>query len=88
MSAEKKSASESSAQLGSSPECRTHRYFCIDDDQCKAFSRVSKEATHVRKIPKRIKVLGEEIDGWIVELRVPATDGVVREDPLKEFRNA
>ena len=85
MSAEK--TSSSSAKLGGAPEGRTHRYFCIDDDQCKAFSRVSKEAMHIRKIPKRVNVFGKEIDGWIIELRVPATDGVVRVDPLKESRN-
>ena len=84
---EKSSRSKRTAQLGRTPEGRIHRYFCIDDDGCRAFSRVSKEATLVRKTLKRVKVLGKEVDGWIVDLRLPATDGLVRKDPLKASKN-
>lgn len=85
---EKSSRSARTAQLGRTPEGRIQRYFCIDDDACPALSCVSKEATLVRKRLKRVKVLGKEVDGWIVELRLPATDGVVRKDPLKAARDA
>jgi hypothetical protein len=66
------------AQLGGTPEGRIQRYFCIDDEECRAFSRVSKEARVLRRIPKQVWVMGKEVNGWIVEIMVPATDGVVR----------
>ena len=72
------------AQLGGALEGRLQRYFCIDDEECQAFSMVSSEAKVLSRVPKRVRVMGEEVDGWIVELIVPATDGVVRVDPLEE----
>lgn len=76
--------SSSKAQLGGTPEGRVQRYFCVDDDECHAFARVSKDAKVLRKEPKEIQVLGKSVKGWIVELLVPATDGVVRTDPMNK----
>lgn len=73
----------SSAQLGGKPEGRIQRYFCMDDEKYHAFARVSKDATVLRRIPMRIRVRGKDVDGWIVEVMVPATDGVVRVDPIE-----
>ena len=72
----------STSQLGGTPEGRIQRYFCVDDEECQAFSRVSKEARMIRREPRKIMVLGKEVNGWIVEVMVPATDGAVREDPM------
>lgn len=72
-----------SNRLGGTPEGRVQRYFCVDDEDCHAFARVSKEAKVLRKEPKEIVVKGKPVKGWIVELLVPATDGVVRTDPVK-----
>ena len=74
---------QGSAQLGGKPEGRIQRYFCMDDEKYHAFARVSKDATVLRRIPKRIRVMGKDVDGWVVEVMVPATDGVVRVDPLE-----
>ncbi len=69
-------------RLGSQPDGRIQRYFCVDDEECRAFSMLSKEATVIRRSPKTIQVLDEEVCGWEVEIMVPATDGVVRMDPM------
>lgn len=69
-------------RLGGIPEGRVQRYFCVDDGECRALERISKDAKLLRKVPREIKVLGKTVKGWIVELEVPATDGVVRTDPL------
>ncbi len=74
---------QSRAQLGGKPEGRIQRYFCVDDEKYHAFAMVSKDATVLRRMPKRIRVMGKDVDGWIVEVMVPATDGVVRVDPLE-----
>ena len=70
--------------LGGNPEGRIQRYFCVDDEHCHAFSHVSEEAALVKRTPKQVKVGGETVDGWIVEVMVPATDGVIRNDPLAD----
>ena len=75
---------DTTKQLGGCPEGLVQRYFCIDDERCHAFSMVSSEARVLSRTPKRIRVMGKEVDGWIVELVVPATDGVVRVDPMQE----
>ncbi len=74
---------QSGAQLGGRPEGRIQRYFCVDDEKYHAFARVSKDATVLRRMPKRIRVMGKDVDGWVVEVMIPATDGVVRVDPLE-----
>ena len=80
----KRSESESAVpKLGSQPEGRIQRYFCVDDAECRAFSMLSKEASVLRRSPKTIRVLGEEVKGWEVEIMVPATDGAVRMDPME-----
>ncbi len=79
----KKTPSGPVSQLGSAPEGRVQKYFCIDVEECRAFAKISEDAEVLRRISMRIRVIDEEVDGWIVELRVPATDGVVREDPMK-----
>ena len=84
MKEEQHHTSEPGCCLGGRPEGRLQRYFCIDDEECHAFSMISAEAKVVRRIPKRIKVMGKEVEGWIVELIVPATDGTVRIDPMEE----
>ena len=66
--------------LGGVPEARIQRYFCVDDDECHALARVSKDALILSKQAKKIVVKGEVVKGWVVELEVPATDGVVRMD--------
>ena len=76
---EKKRETECS-RLGGMPEARIQRYFCVDDDKCHALARVSKDAKVLSKEAKEIVVRGEVAKGWIVELEVPATDGVVRMD--------
>ena len=78
MSEEKHEAEFS--RLGGMPEARIQRYFCVDDDQCRALSRVSEDAKILSKEAKEIVVRGEVVKGWVVELEVPATDGVVRMD--------
>lgn len=67
-------------RLGGMPEARIQRYFCVDDDKCRALARVSEDARILSKEAKEIVVRGEVVKGWIVELEVPATDGVVRMD--------
>ena len=84
MAEERHAVADETAQLGGTPEGRIQRYFCIDDKECRAFSRVSKEARVLRRIPKQIRVMGKGIDGWVVEIMVPATDGIVRIDPMVE----
>ena len=66
--------------LGGRPEARIQRYFCVDDDNCRALARVSEDAKILSKEAKEIVVRDEVVKGWIVELEVPATDGVVRMD--------
>ncbi len=78
-----RSHTQRSAQLGGKPEGRIQRFFCVDDEKYHAFARVSKDATVLRRNPKRIRVMGRDVDGWVVEVMVPATDGVVRVDPLE-----
>lgn len=78
MNEEKHEAERS--RLGGMPEARIQRYFCVDDDNCRALARVSEDAEILSKKAKEIIVRGEVVKGWIVELEVPATDGVVRMD--------
>ena len=68
------------AKLGGTPDGRIQRYFCVDDDDCRALDRVSGDAIVISKETKEIVVKGKTIKGWVVELEVPATDGVVRMD--------
>lgn len=68
--------------LGGTPEGRTQRYFCVDDDGCHAFERLSRDAQVLNRTPKTVSVNGKDVTGWIVEILVPATDGVVRLDPV------
>ena len=70
--------------LGGTPEDRIQRYFCVDDDGCHAFERLSRDAEVVNREPKTVLVNGKEVSGWIVEILVAATDGVVRFDPVVE----
>ena len=70
--------------LGGTPEGRTQRYFCIDDEGCHAFERVSRDAKVLNREPKSVLVDGKEVNGWIVDIMVPATDGIVRFDPVVE----
>jgi hypothetical protein len=69
-------------RLGGTPEGRVQRYFCVDDDNCRALERVSKDAKLLHKERREFNVMGNIVKGWIVELEVPATDGVVRTDPM------
>ncbi|MCZ6632305.1 MAG: hypothetical protein O7G87_02805 [bacterium] len=69
-------------KLGGNPESRIQKYFCVDDDEYHAFARISKDAEVLKREPKEIIVMGKLVKGWVVELRVSATDGVVRMDPL------
>lgn len=69
-------------KLGGKPEGRIQKYFCVDDSEYHAFTRISKDAEVLKREPKEIMVMGKLVKGWVVELRVPATDGVVRMDPL------
>ena len=68
--------------LGGIPEGRVQRYFCVDDDKCRALQRISKDAKLLHKEPREIVVMGKVVKGWVVELEVPATDGVVRTAPI------
>jgi hypothetical protein len=68
-------------RLGGVPEARVQRYFCVDDADCRALERVSKDAKLLDKERREFNVMGEKVKGWIVQLEVPATDGVVRSDP-------
>ena len=68
--------------LGGTPEGRTQRYFCVDEEGCHAFERLSRDAQVVNREPKTVVVDGKEVSGWVVEVLVPATDGVVRFDPV------
>jgi hypothetical protein len=70
--------------LGGTPEGRMQRYFCVDDDGCHAFERLSGDAQVVNREPKTVLVDGKEVSGWIIEILVSATDGVVRFDPVVE----
>ncbi len=76
----KKKRDDACSRLGGIPEARIQRYFCVDDDECHALARVSKDATILSKEAKEIVVKDEVVKGWVVELGVPATDGVVRMD--------
>jgi len=72
------------AKLGGQADERIHKYFCVDDEQCNAFAHVSKEARVVKRTPTTVEVPGGMVEGWIVEVSVPATDGTVRIDPLAD----
>ncbi len=76
--------SKQAPTLGGIPEGRTQRYFCIDDEGCHAFERISRDSQVVSREPKTIIVDGLEVSGWIVEILVSATDGVVRFDPVTD----
>ena len=65
-------------RLGGVPKGQLQRYFCVDDEGGNALSMVSNDARIIRRTPKKIQVLGEEVSGWIVEIEVAATDGVVQ----------
>ena len=77
---DKKKQEAECSRLGGMPEARIQRYFCVDDDKCRALARVSVDAKILSKEAKEIVVRGEVINGWVVELEVPPTDGVVRMD--------
>lgn len=72
------------ARLGGQADERTHRYFCVDDEQCHAFAHVSRDAKVVKRTPMTAKIPDGTVKGWIVEVSVPATDGRVRIDPLAD----
>ncbi len=76
--------SKQAPTLGGTPEGRTQRYFCIDDEGCHAFERISRDSQVVSREPKTILVDGLEVSGWIVEILVSDTDGVVRFDPVTD----
>jgi len=58
------------------PEEQTERLFCLDDHgECVGLSHQSQI---VKKEKTTIKVRGKELHGWIVTIRNPATDGLVR----------
>ena len=40
-------------RLGGMPEARIQRYFCVDDDKCRALSRVSEDAKILFKRSQR-----------------------------------
>ncbi|MDP6040401.1 MAG: hypothetical protein QGG64_17750 [Candidatus Latescibacteria bacterium] len=69
-------------RLGGMPEGRIQRYFCVDDDNCHALERVSKDAKIISKETKEITVMGQVVKGWVVELEVPVSDGAVRMDAV------
>ncbi len=52
-------------------ETKTEVLFCTD---C---SFISNESVILEKKPKVINVYGKEIQGWVVKIAVPATDGLV-----------
>jgi hypothetical protein len=70
--------------LGGTPEPRVQRYFCVEDEACHGFARISHDAKVLKRTPKTVSVKGRDVAGWIVELEVPATDGIVRIDPLSD----
>lgn len=72
------------ARLGGQADERIHRYFCVDDEQCHAFAHVSKDAKVVKRTPVTVKVPDGTVEGWILEVSVPATDGTVRIDPFAD----
>lgn len=72
-------------RLGGMPEGRIQRYFCVDDDECHALARVSKDAIVISKEVKEIMFMGRVIKGWVVELEVPVSDGVVRMDIMAKL---
>ena len=69
-------------KLGGQPEGRIQKYFCVEDDEYHAFSLIPKDVEVLKREPKEIMVMGKPVAGWIVELLVPATDGIVRMDPM------
>ena len=61
------------------PAEQTERLFCLDEDgKCKGLSH---ESQIVAKERTTIVVHGKEVQGWIVTIRTPATDGLVRSNP-------
>jgi|GEM_PF-2387191 hypothetical protein len=70
-----------SIRLGGVPKGKIQRYFCVDDEDYHALSMVSADARIIRRDPKQVMVLGRQVDGWLVELEVSPTDGVVRSYP-------
>jgi hypothetical protein len=59
---------------------QTERLFCIDNHgECRG---LSQESQIVAKEKRAIKVRGKEVQGWIVTIKAPATDGLVRSNPL------
>jgi len=52
-------------------EKKTEILFCTD---C---SFISDESVILEKEPKVINVYGKDIQGWVVKIAVPATDGLV-----------
>ena len=71
-------------RLGGTEEGRVQRYFCVNDPEKSDLPRLSRDAKIVKKTPKTVQVHGKEVQGWIVEILAPGTDGVVRLDPQEE----
>ncbi|GEM_PF-6956886 len=71
-------------RLGGVEEGHTQRYFCINDPEKSELPRLSRETKVIQKTPKTICVKGKKVQGWIVEILTPSTDGVVRLDPQEE----
>ena len=61
------------------PKEQTERLFCLDDQgECVGLSHQSQI---VNKEKATITVRGKKLHGWIVTIRTPATDGLVRSTP-------
>jgi hypothetical protein len=71
-------------RLGGVEEGHVQRYFCINEPEKAELPRLSREAKIIKKTPKTICVKGNEVQGWIVEILTPSTDGIVRIDPQEE----
>ena len=67
-------------------EEQTERLFCMDDHgECVGLSHSSHI---ISKKKATIKVHGKDVQGWIVTIKIPTTDGLVRSnlrDPMSRL---
>ena len=58
-------------------EMRVQSYFYAGDHDDLTLKRLTGDAEVLCQTRKTIKVRGRWVEGWIVKLRIPATDGCV-----------
>ncbi len=59
---------------------KIHSYFCIDDKDDRTMAALRDDAVVLKKERKTVHIRGKKIEGWIIHLKIPATDGLITLD--------